>query len=30
VDPEYFAMAHRRVEDDTPRLLTHRDIRVHP
>jgi len=30
VDPDYFAMACRRVEDDTPRLLTHRDIRVHP
>lgn len=30
VDPEYFALASRRVEDDMPRLLTHRDIRVHP
>lgn len=29
VDPEYFAMACRRVEEDTPRLLTHRDLRAH-
>lgn len=29
VDPEYFAMACRRVEDDTPRLLTRRDFHLH-
>lgn len=29
VDPDYFAMACRRVEDDTPRLLTRRDFRLH-
>jgi len=29
VDPEYFEIARRRIEDDTPRLLTQRDVRIH-
>lgn len=29
VDPDYFDMACRRIEDDTPRLLTHREIFIH-
>jgi DNA modification methylase len=29
VDPDYFAMACRRIEDDTPRLLVRRDLRLH-
>jgi DNA modification methylase len=29
VDPEYFEIARRRIEDDTPRLLTQREFRIH-
>jgi DNA modification methylase len=29
VDPDYFALAYRRIEDDTPKLLTQRDFRIH-
>ncbi len=29
VDPEYFKIACRRIEDDTPRLLTQRELRIH-
>jgi DNA modification methylase len=29
VDPDYFNLACQRIADDTPRLLTHREIRIH-
>ena len=29
VDPEYFDLAARRIERDTPKLITHRDIVLH-
>jgi DNA modification methylase len=29
VDPEYFELAARRIERDTPRLITHREIVLH-
>ena len=29
VDPEYFKMATKRIENDTPKLLTNRSIRIH-
>lgn len=29
VDPEYFEMASRRLDNETPKLLSHRDIRLH-